>query len=214
MIICVDTGTEAHLYKSTDFIDFILEIDKQVLLVRQDCNKLWSPLGVSFDHPPAQSFRKIASQFSSILVIRILNTIHMQRIHLHDMAASHVKLILESPEVKESRTLTEKWVDFQRNIVEIVRSEAELLLSALPFYIPPGDTPLSLTGVFPLIWPLSAIAASPHVAPSQLSSAKEALFQIGLRAMIPIAAKLANARFRSYEEVSEEAHILHLAWHL
>jgi hypothetical protein len=131
----------------------------------------------------------------------------MQRISYCGLANKHVGYILDSPEVKANVAATQKWTEFQRRITEIVRTEADLIFSCLPFYLSSGQTSLTATAAFPLIWPLSAIETSPHVSSTQREYARNALLQIGEIAMIPLATKLANPKHLLNLEVLEEAHM-------
>jgi hypothetical protein len=139
-----------------------------------------------------------------------VNTVHMQRIFYCRIADLQLDAVLTSPRVQANRGTRDAWIRFREKVDEITRSETELLLASLPFYITPG--PLIAKIVSQFVWPLSTIGTSRQVTSGQLNRAREALLEIGRRAMIPIATKLANAQFHPNAELSKEAHMLHLAW--
>jgi hypothetical protein len=180
---------------------------------RREANRLLTPFGLDFDRPPAKSFRHIAHRYSSISLCRNVNTIHMMRLCCCDLAYKQINILLESPTVKDNDAARDGWISFQRTLEDISRAEADLILASLPFYIFPGHSALSSISVSPLIWPLSNFGAYEQLAPTQQARAKDALLQIGKRAMIPLAIKLADLQFQPNAEAAQDAHMLHLAWH-
>jgi hypothetical protein len=194
-------------------IQFILDADAQAICVRQNTNSLFQPFGLDFEHPPAESFRAIAHERSSLGLCRIINTIHMMRITWLNTVARQLKRLLDDPKIKRDQTTVNAWINLRVSVETTARSEADLLLSTLPIYIPADESPLSPTSVASLVWSLSTFGVSPLLSSAQQASAKEGLVQIGQRAKISAATKLANAQFSSDSKLSEEAHLVHFSWH-
>jgi hypothetical protein len=208
-----DRILEPHKYSSLDILDLFMEVDKQHIHQRAKCSNDFEPFGLSLERPPDLAFKEIAHQGSSINKVRIKNTLHMMRLFYHDMAQKHVDIILEHPDVKPSRIARNGWVQLRKTWIDIARSEAALILSTLPFYISSDDAPITPATVFPLLWPLCTVMVSPQVTPEQHTRAREALLQIGSRAKVPVATKLANAQFYASEDLAKETYILHSAFH-
>jgi hypothetical protein len=173
----------------------------------------FAPTGLHYARPPPESFLHLAYQRSGILACRQINAFHMMRIHWCIVADRQVNILLDNARTKDNLASFDGWFDFQQTLERIVREEADLILATLPFYIPPGDDPLNPTHVCPLIWPLSTLGLSRQVSSSQKQHAGEALFQIGARAKLPIATKLAKGSFADNAEPYHSAQILHYTWH-
>jgi hypothetical protein len=191
-----------------DMIDFIMKIDMASIRQQKQANVELAALGLHFARPPSDVFKKIAHQPNAIYICRLLNTIHFQRVFYFSMAIAYVDLVIASPMVGQNQSVKTEWINFRKTLQKLTRMEADLLLSSLPFYITPGSGPLNPANVLPLVWPL-LILTSPQLTLAQQLAAKDALHQIGDRASVPTATKLASAEFGSHAEISKEAHMLH-----
>jgi hypothetical protein len=207
-----NNAPESHLYTPIEIIDYAVELDARALLQRQESNQLLKPFGLDFELPPKEKFRAVAQQLSGVSACRFANTHFMMRIFWCNIANRHVNVILDGTSDRDEAA-RKAWIDLQNALERISRREADLLLACLPFYIS-GTDKLSATTVSPLVWPLSIMGTCLQLSSVQRDCAKNALLQIGERAMIPLATKLAETQFHPNAKVTEEAHMLHQAWHL
>jgi hypothetical protein len=206
--MCANVGKETHLYSPTDVIQYILDVDSQSLRFREETNHILNAYGLDYDQHPAESFQRIAHERSSVSICRAVNTVHVMRCNWCFSAFKHIQLLLDSLNVERNQGSRDAWIDLQKAFINIARSEAELVLATIPFYILPGDGPLSQTSSSSLIWLIAMVAANPGLLPTQQARARDALSQIGSRAMISAATKLANARSAADMKLFEQAHII------
>jgi hypothetical protein len=197
-------------------IEFAMEIDAKSTRLRKEYNKLLIHYGLDFEKPPASSFHRVAYLPSNVTLCRTVNTVHMLRISCLDIAQKYASISVESLSAKgvHNQAAIDAWADFQTALETTTRSEADLILACIPPYITPGQAPLNPATVVPLVWPLSSVGSSQQVTLAQRERARAALLQIGTRAMIPIAVKMANVPLDQAAELSKEVQLLHLAWHL
>jgi hypothetical protein len=198
-------------------IDFVVEIDKLACRLREICNEDRMILyGLHFDHPPAESFREIAHHSSSITLCRILNSGHVVRIMWCSIASKHIGMILEKTAFEKRQTTDvvddelsrDAWIKLRKTLIEVARTETDLILDSVSVYMSPELDSLSTASVRPLIWPLMAIGRSPYTTMVQRARMKEALIQIGEKAKIPVATKMAH--LDPSADIPEDAHLLHL----
>jgi hypothetical protein len=193
-------------------LEYIARTDVEGVRVRKETNNLFKPVGLDFFNPPTEAFRKVANQSVGVIQCRIVNTLHMMRIYYCTMANKNLEIILNGPRLTD-QAARDGWLDLKKTLEKTARLEADLILGSLPFYIPPDQSLLSPTDVSSLVWPLSTFVASPLLTKEQHAAAKEALLQIGARAAIPVATKLASAEFAADAKLSEEVHLIHLSWY-
>jgi hypothetical protein len=190
-------------------VEYIVEMDAQSSHHRKYYDKLFAPAGLGMESLPTKTFHTLSHQRLGMGIFRFIVTVHMMRIYWSNIAEKHLRTILSRPSMTEA---TKKaWIDVQQTFERIARSEADLLLGMLPFYIPPGQSQLSPSAVSSLIWPLSTLRASQQLTKEQKAHAKLALLQIGERSNIAIATKLAERRTLD-SELPEEVHLIHLTW--
>jgi hypothetical protein len=202
-----------ELYSSEDIIEYVVELDKQAFRSRAEVNDLLAPIGLHFDRPPSKLFEETAHERSGVAACRIVNTNRLVRIMYCTVANRHIRSLLDprTADMPENQAATTALRDLLDVFERAIRSEADLILASIPFYLDPtaAGEGLSLTSVFPLVWPLSMLGTVPAVTPAQQAIAKEALFQIGVRAKAPIATKMANTLFHPGARLPEDAHLLH-----
>jgi hypothetical protein len=194
-------------------IELIMEIDAESLQVRKETNDRLTPFGLDFDRPATKTFHKFAQQHDGISHCRIINTVHMMRMFWCNIAMGYLGILLHCPDTKKDLASESAWLELQQALQDTIRSEADLILSTLPYCIPHGTSPLTQISTCPLIWPLVTFGAYQETTELQKSRAKEALFQIGTRAKIRVATKMAEEHFVLDAKLSDEAHMLHHAWH-
>jgi hypothetical protein len=187
------------------------EIDADGRRQRKQSNKLLESYGLDWSNPPVESFENAALQSSRIRICRDVNIVRLGRIVWLNIANTYVRVILAS--AGRSQAATTAWIELQKYFERTARREADLILASVSLFIPP-EGPLSVTKALSLIWPLSSFGSSALVSPMQQARAQQLLFQIGTRAMIPIAEKLARGFFQPGAELSKEAHMIHQVYNL
>jgi hypothetical protein len=194
------------LHNPTDLIDFAVEIDSQALRQMKDSNKLLAPLGLHFEKPPAERFRNIALQRSSIFAARFFHTILLMRLSWLQTTYQTAGKLLHTKGQAEK----EVWTDFHQTTESTMISVVNRILALVHVYIYPDLTdsegPLTSESVQPLIYPLQTFAGYSWMTAKQRECAKEALLQIGTRAKLPIATKIADAFHTSERERGVVAH--------
>jgi hypothetical protein len=210
--MCVDTIIEPQLYSPKAIIEYIIEIDSVGRRVRKECKDLFSPLGLDFEKPPVEPFPRLADKQIGLTHFRSVILLHMMRIFWCSVANEYLCAILNGLSDRSQPT-RDAWIDLQQSFERTAQCEADHLLVYVPVYVTPGDGPLNPMTLSSLVWPLSTFGASRLLTLLQKMRAKEALLQIGSRASVAIATKLADSFFQPNFELSKEAHMLHQAWH-
>jgi hypothetical protein len=162
---------------------------------KEASNKLYQQCGFDFDNGPTESFRKIAQHTATIIMVRSYTTINMMRFFWLDMAYQHADRIIKTSTT--AQTARDAWVDFQGAVHQGVIFAGDNILKLLPFYIYPDpsnpDSPLTITSVSSLLWTLTAFNRYRSLLDRQRATAQHALYQIGRRAKLPVAIKLADS---------------------
>jgi hypothetical protein len=196
-------------------VNFAMKIDLESLQQRAESNELLVPFGLDFHNPPIpEIFKSVAEELSGITFCRFVNSVHIIRMFHLDIAYRSVCKILDDPKVAQDPSKSDVWLNFQDTLNTTARSEADLILSTLPFYIPPGSGPLNPTNLLPLVWPLASFGSSMQLLPEQQYQAKEALRQIGSRGRLPMVTRLVESQFQPGASCSWEALMLHLSLYI
>jgi hypothetical protein len=195
------------LYDPTDIIEYIVQVDKQCLRQMKATNRLLAPFGLQFDRAPDEIFGDIAHELSTIATCRMVNTIRLVRAQYCAIAIGYLDRVLDS--LQGNRAGRDAWIDLRKAFETAIKFEGNLILATVPFYVTPGDAPLSPNGVYPLVWPLALFGVVQQVTPAQKAYAKEALIQIGTRADAPSATRLAYTLFRPGARLPPDVHLLH-----
>jgi Fungal specific transcription factor domain len=202
-----------HLYTPVETIMFAADQDALQLEAMKKVVSLLTPHGLSFDHPPKESFKKIAFLRKGTSLIRFLSSIHLSRLVKCEII--HQQIGIMKSRMQGLGTAADAWTDLQKTAERLGLAAAEAILACLPIYLypdpkdPKGHGPLSTIVVIPLVWPLSCFARSRLATPEQRDRAQDALMQIGQRARLPIASALAE-NFKHDAMPLEQLHLLHL----
>jgi hypothetical protein len=191
-------------------IESAARIDEEYLVQQKKTTKLLRSYGLDWKRPPDESFSISALQPSGIMLCRDVNAIRMARIMWCTIAKGYLNIVLYCSATKSQAT-KDAWAELEAFLEKTARFEADLILASIPFFL--RDASFSTTSVFHLIWPLSTFGASMLLSPEQQACAQETLIQIGKRAKMPIATKLAEEHFHPHAELSKEAHMIHQTWH-
>jgi hypothetical protein len=181
-------------------------METQSASLRDIANPYYENTGLDLFKPPKESFRDVANRPRSMVACRHITSSHMMRAFWFDVASRYVDFILS----QDPDAVNEQWLDFRKTLETNSRIAASLLLSHVPFYVTPGSGPLSPTSVYSLVWPLSVLVTCQLITPEQKEYAKDILFQIGTRASLPLALKMAEEH-RS-QDLYEQVHMLHFTW--
>jgi Fungal specific transcription factor domain len=199
-------------YHPMEIIQFGVKQDAQHTRVVEKTERLMRRYGLSFHRLPTDSFKEIAHERSTIAVVRLLNTAHLMRIIRCERMGQMVDFIRNS-QSDRTKTAREAWDNFHDTLQKVVRASADGILGNIPQYIyPDASHPggvLRTTSVSPLLWPLSAFARCRLITSKQRESAKNALKEIGQRAKLPIATKIAD-NFQLFKVESLQYDRLHL----
>jgi hypothetical protein len=209
------TGEEKHLQSPMKIVQIVVEIDGKSLHQEKKVSSLLTRFGLGFSNTPAEKFKKIAHRVASITMTRFVTTVHMMRLFYSEIAVAYIGIILSTNITNEAARAA--WINLQKAFEGNARRAADHVLAYVPFYLQPDATnpkcPLNPNAVLPLIWPLQIFGSSQIVTKEQQQRAQEGLLQIGERAAVPLATKLAKEFFRPNAALSLEVHMLHHAWH-
>jgi Fungal specific transcription factor domain len=205
---------ELHLHNPVHTVEYIVELDTQSSKLLRYYDKIFAATGLGMTAPPKESFRKVANTRIGCDLFRFTATMRMMRIYWCNIAHKNLEIIIGNHDASFTNTMRNAWINLQQAFVHTARAEADLLLAGLPFYLPPGQSPISPSSVGCLIWPLSTFGASQQLTAAQKTAAKAALLQIGERANISVATKLAQNHCDQNSDLPEEAHMIHLTWQM
>jgi hypothetical protein len=188
------------------------EIDSLTQTHMKNSNKVFAQFGLSFDQPPTEAFRRIAQHRSGIALCRFFNTIQLMRISWLDTIFRHLNRLINRSD--QNLAAKQAWIELQKETERISQIAADLILSTIPFYLNPDpndrNSQLNSMSIYPLLWPLQCFQMWNTIKTTQREKAKEALFQIGARANIPMVTRIAE-RFHSKAGNFEAGHMLHLS---
>jgi hypothetical protein len=196
-----------------DVIQVAVEIDAECVRQMKISDVKLQPFGLSFfNYPPTDVFRSIAHEHMAAAALRFVNIMLMARMIWNQHAYEQAGILLNNLKTTEDKATREAWIDFQRTTSRTVRTIANSILSSVEFYVNPNDheSPLSITSVGPLVWPLSAFENYHLITPLQRARAREALYQIGTRAKLPNPMNMVK-RFKNDQCIFYEMHMLFLA---
>jgi hypothetical protein len=188
-----------------------MELESESALQMKESHRHLAPFGFDFEHHPTESFREIAHDHSTIFICRFFNFVNLVRLFWLNAAYRHADILIQASVTEVSRN---SWTEFQEATQKRVTVAADNILAMLPFYIYPDpanpQSPLVTMSVSPLLWALLSFSGYRSIAKRQQDSAKEALLQIGKRAKLPIATKIAML-FEPGVKIFDAGYIFHLA---
>jgi hypothetical protein len=205
------------LQKPIDIIQFVVEIDTQLLHKQNEVNSLLVPFGLDFHKPPDQTFRKLAHHFSGASITRFVTSILMTRVFCCEITVAHIGIILRDTTVARKQAVNDAWDSLKEACENNSRVAADLVLAYVDIYVNQDPTspqsPLDPKIVFPLVWQLLVFGISQTLTAAQKAHAQEALRQVGARAGIPLAARLAENFFQPNAALFLEAQLMYHAWY-
>jgi hypothetical protein len=185
------------------------------LIPKWDRDLAGCDLSVSLTLESNLKLQEILQEREGLIAARFNGFLHLARLIVNFAVHRYAGIVLQKALSQEDFDTAETWFDCRKSREAIIHEVVDHILDVTTMCIYPHtkaiDCPLNATYVGHLVWPISLLAEYPSILlPEQRVRARRALYEIGTRAKLPAAVKIAK-QFDYDSSLSSQSHILHLS---